>query len=417
MKMNKNCLSIAVIGGGASGMIAAVFAARQALERNLNYDIRIYDSNSRIGKKILVTGNGRCNFTNENISEENFHGEASLAISIYDRFNNKMTKDFFHSVGLLSKSDPAGRVYPMSSQASALLDCLRYEIKRLGIYEITETKIIKIEKFKNGFLLNGEFLVDKCILATGGKAAPVHGSDGSGFLLLDQLGIKYSRLFPGLTPLVCSNYPKSLKGIRANGKITLKSGGSVLAEDSGEIQYTDFGLSGIVSMQVSRYAADFINKNKEVIAVVDSCPSMSVSELKDEILYLIKNNTELPAEMLLAGILPKKLGVSFLADCSINPSMEIGKLHNSVIDKIINVIKSKKYKISSVKGFNDAQITCGGVSSNEINVATMELLKFPGLFVCGEIVNVDGDCGGYNLQWAWSSGAVAGISAAGGRIV
>lgn len=403
-----------MIGGGASGLIAAVFAARQARKRGLDVSITVYEANSRVGKKLLVTGNGRCNFTNESIRPENFHGERELAEAVYAEFTNDDTREFFESIGLYSRSDAAGRVYPMSSQATAVLDSLRYEAGRLGIRELTDTPVDSVRRHGKGFLLNERYYADRCILATGGKAAPVHGSNGSGYKLLEPFGIAVSPVYPALTPLVCDAFPKNLKGIRAQGTITLKKAGNVLASDTGELQYTDYGLSGIPSMQVSRFAARELGKGSDAVyAYVDSCPFYTAEELKNKLLHLVENNPALPGELLLSGILPKRLGLCVLSDCSISPSREAGKLHSAVIEKIVSVIKNKKYRITSVRGFADAQVSCGGIRAEEIEPRTMELKKVRGLYVCGEIVNVDGDCGGYNLQWAWSSGVKAGISAIG----
>ena len=409
---NEPVLTLGIIGGGASGLIAAVFAAREADRLRKRVRITVYDANPRVGKKILVTGNGRCNFSNENISDINFHGEGRLAYSIYERFDNEDTVEVFSSHGLFSKADAAGRIYPMSSQATAVLYALRYELARIGVEEKTETRITEIKKQGKGYLLNGQIYADRCIIATGGKAAPVQGSDGSGLKLLEACGVKITPLVPALVPLVCDNFPKGLKGIRAQGRISLKCSGKTIAEDTGEIQYTDYGLSGIPSMQVSRFAADRLLVRKEdVYAYVDSCPYFSADELKEKLGVLIKNRPSLPGEMLLAGIMPKKLGAVLLSDCSVNPAKEIGKIHPAVIDKIVAAVKNKKYKVSSVKGFADAQVTAGGIDGTEINADDLSLKRLDGVFVCGEIVNVDGDCGGYNLQWAWSSGAVAGKAA------
>lgn len=411
-KMKNNVPSIAVIGGGASGLTAAIAAARYAKQLKINVVVTVYESNSRVGKKILVTGNGRCNFTNDIMTVAHYHGEKELAQCVLNKYTNDDIKSFFCSMGLFSKSDAAGRVYPMSSQATAVLDVLRYEAESLGVIFNCETKITSLNKHNGKFLLNGEYTADRCIVATGGKAAPVHGSDGSGFHILREYGVKITDLFPALVPIVCSAFPKSLKGIRAQGKISIKCSGKLLSEDCGEIQYTEYGLSGIPAMQVSRFAAlALADKKSEVYAVVDSCPYFTSEELKKELFSLIKNNPNLPCELLLAGIMPKKLGVSFLNDCSVNAQMQISKLHPNVVERIVKSVKAKKYIVSSVKGFSDAQVTCGGIAGEEIEYNTLELKKIHGAYVCGEIVNIDGDCGGYNLQWAWASGLLAGISA------
>ncbi len=413
MKVSKNnaVKQIAVIGGGASGLVAAIFSARQAVKCGKKIEITIYEANARVGKKILATGNGRCNYTNEHISAENFHGETELACSVIEKFSGKDTVNFFRELGLYPKSDFAGRIYPMSFQASSVLDALRYEVEKLGIKVQTETKITGLERKNNGFLLNGTYFADKCIIASGGKAASVHGSDGSGFLLLKPFGVQYNNLLPALTAVQCENFPKALKGIRAQGTITVKSNGKVLACDSGEIQFTDYGLSGIPTMQISRFVSVALDSgNKEVFAYLDLCPAFSQEQLKQELMSIISNNGNLPGEMLLSGVMPKRLGITILTDNCINPERNIGKLHSAVVEKIAASVKNKKYRIVSVKGFNDAQVTCGGIKASEINSETMELIKIKGIHICGEMVDVDGDCGGYNLQWAWSSGAVAGMS-------
>ena len=403
---------IAVIGAGASGLFAAIAAAREAEKLRKKITVSVFEANSRVGKKILVTGNGRCNFTNENICPANFHGEEELAFRVYSDFDNIKTLGFFKSIALFPKSDFAGRVYPMSNQATAVLDALRCELSRLGIREITDTKITSLEKQGSGFILNGNIKAKCCILATGGKAAAVQGSDGSGFLLLQKSGVSTTPLYPALVPLVCEGFPKSLKGIRAQGRIAIRHQGKILCEDTGEIQYTEYGLSGIPSMQVSRFVSHALAEKKgDVIAVVDSCPSLTKEELYGVFSGIIENNPTMSCELLLAGLLPKRLGATLLSDCSVNPSMEAGKLHFAVIEKIIGAVKNKKYKVSAVKGFNDAQVTTGGIPASEINGNTLELKKIKGLFVAGEIIDVDGDCGGYNLQWAWSSGYKAGCNA------
>ncbi len=409
-RSDDNCLRVAVIGGGASGLASAVFAARTARQLNKRAVVNIYDGNSRVGKKILVTGNGRCNFSNENVTPANFHGASDFAYSVYSRFDSKCTSDFFRGLGLFPKSDNAGRIYPMSFQATAVLDALRQECLALGINEVCDTKITSLERSGNGFVLNGEIFAHRVILATGGKAAPVQGSDGSGFGLLRNFGVDVSPMFPALVPLNCENFTKSLKGIRAQGKITVKCDGRVLAQDTGEIQYTDYGLSGIPTMQVSRFAAEALNENKTVFAFVDSAPFFTAEELNGALTRIVKEHPEFPLEMLLSGLMPKKLGSYLLSCCSLNVNSKIGRLHPSVIEKIVTTVKNKKYKVSSVKGFADAQVTGGGIKASEIDADTMELKKVKGLYVCGEIVDVDGDCGGYNLQWAWSSAALAGTS-------
>lgn len=407
---NKNVFSLAVIGGGASGLVAAISAARTAQQSNRKIKITVYEANSRVGKKILVTGNGRCNITNADINSECYFGSKDLFFSVYERFDNKALIAFLEELGLKVKTDFAGRVYPLSNQAASVLDVLRYELLRHKINIVSDTKITSVKKSGKGFLLNNEFFADACIVATGGKAAPVHGSDGSGFELLKPFNIKVTPIYPALTALCVENFTKALKGIRADGEISVKCAGKTWLRASGEIQYTEYGLSGIPSMQVSRAAAEqlSLNNGKDVFAVVDSAVSMTDEELKQFLISLARSNPDMPGEMLLAGLMPKRLGVTLMNECSLSIEKSVRCINPGAFDKLVNAVKHKKYKISSVKGFNDAQVTAGGISADEIDSDTLELKKIKGMYVCGEIVDVDGTCGGYNLQWAFSSGYLAG---------
>ena len=407
----KKRYALAVIGGGASGLLAAAAAAEEADRAGLPVDITVYEANPRVGKKILVTGNGRCNLTNESMGPEYYRGAVSLFGAVYRQFDREATLSFFEKAGLFTRSDFAGRVYPMSNQASSVLDALRGVCAERGVQEKTSCKIVSLQKQGNGFLLNGTYYADRAILATGGRAAPVHGSDGSGYELLRPFGVTVTPLFPALTPLTIKEFTKALKGVRAAGGITLKSAGRTLAQATGEIQYTDYGLSGIPAMQVSRFAAQRLAGGGEVLAFVDSAPDIPAEELTDKLLTVRKDHPAMTAEAMLSGLMPKRLGTVLIASCSLSPVKEIGGLHENALAKIAGAVKRTKYTVASVRGFADAQVTAGGVAETEIDGAAMELKKVRGLYVCGELVDVDGDCGGYNLQWAFSGGAAAGKNA------
>ena len=407
----KKQYEIAVIGGGASGLFAAAAAAGEAKQAGVRVNVTVYEGNPRVGKKILVTGNGRCNLTNQHMDVSCYRGATALFEAVYAQFDREATLSFFEDAGLFTRADFAGRVYPMSNQAASVLDALRGVCAERGVKEVTSCKITSLQKRGDGYILNGEHYADRLIVACGGKAAPVHGSDGSGYALLKAFGVEITPLYPALTPVCIENFTKALKGIRAAGRITLKSAGKVIAEAAGELQYTDYGLSGIPAMQVSRFAAQRLAEGGEVPAFVDSAPDIPAEELTDRFLTIRKNHPAMTAEDLLAGFLPKRLGTVLIASCSLSPIKEIGSLHENAVLKIVSAVKRTKYKVSAVRGFADAQVTAGGVAETEIDAATMELKKAKGLYVCGEIADVDGDCGGYNLQWAFSGGAVAGLSA------
>lgn len=403
--MKKNALpELAVIGGGASGLAAAVFAAKMALGK---IRITVYEANPRIGKKLLVTGNGRCNFSNLNMDSSHFNGDAVLAENALKLFSTNDTLEFFKDGGVFYRADNAGRIYPLSNQASSVLDFFREETLLSGVYIETQFPVTEISVKNGGFLINGCKTADAVIVACGGKAAPVHGSNGEFFSVLKKLGISVTPLYPALTPICIDGFTKALKGIRAEGTITIRQGGKTIASDRGELQFTEYGISGIPAMQVSGKTATVLSEKTPVFAYVDCAPSVSAEELKEFILRSLNTRPEKPAEMLLSGIMPKRLSVYLLAELSFKADKPIKTINPGAVNKIVASVKNKKYKISGIKGFADAQVTSGGVPASELNANTLELKKIKNMFVCGEAVNVDGECGGYNLQWAWSSAYTA----------
>lgn len=399
--------TVAIIGGGASGLAAAVFADDEAKKNRKKVNTVVYEANSRIGKKLLVTGNGRCNFTNSDMNMCHFHGDVELVKNALSAFSEKNTVDFFRRGGVFEKTDNAGRVYPLSNQASSILDFFRFETERRDITVRTDYRVSSITKAGDGFIINGRDYADSVIFACGGKAAAVHGSDGSVFDILRSLGISHTELYPALVPLCVADFTKALKGIRADGKIIAKQNGTVIASDRGELQYTDYGISGIPAMQISGRIAPYFDSGKPVFIIVDSAPSIDDEKLKSFIIDSITGSPDKPVEMLLSGLMPKRLAVCLLSGLSFNPEKTLRTVNPSAADKIVSAVKYKKYKLSGVKGFADAQVTAGGVPLSELNPLTLEAKRVKKVFVCGETVNVDGDCGGYNLQWAWSSADVA----------
>lgn len=410
---SKTCPVLAIIGGGSSGLAASVFAAQTAELKGIQIKICIFEANPRVGKKILVTGNGRCNFSNYDMSPSHFHGDVILAEKALEAFSENDAVCFFRSGGLFSRKDNAGRIYPLSNQASSVLDFFRNEAQRHGVEIFTDCKISSVCRDGGKFLINGTSRADAVIVACGGKAAAVHGSDGSFFSVLHSLGIKTSEFYPALTPICIADFTRALKGIRAEGKLTVKQRGNVTASEGGELQYTDYGISGIPAMQVSGRIAPLLKNGTPVYVFVDSAPSIEADELKKYISEMLKTDPMRPLEMLLSGIMPKRLAAFLLNELSFKTEKPLKTVNPAAIDKIVAAVKNKKYTVSGVKGFADAQVTVGGVPAAELFADTLELKKVKHMYICGEAVNVDGDCGGYNLQWAWSSAYVAASSAVG----
>ena len=393
-KRNKVKIDIAIIGGGASGIMAAIFAAR------CGKNVCILEKNPRIGKKILATGNGRCNFTNINAKAEDYNSE--FVTSGLACFPPSEVISFFEELGLLSKTEAEGRVYPLSGQATAVLDVLRLELSRLSVKIMTEFDVQKIEKSDNGFKIltkDQKIEAEKVILATGGMASPKSGSDGKGYELLKAFGHHTTKLVPSLVQLKTE---KSVGGVRAYGKVTTASGRC----DTGEIQFNNYGISGIPVFGLAKY----VKKGEPVF--LDLLPDYT----EDEVIKILKNKPKQTMETYLIGILNKALGQLLLKECGISPLSKMSDtLKDDEIIKIAKKMKSWRFDVTGTMPWDNAQVTAGGIEISEIDPETMESKLCKNLYITGEVIDIDGPCGGYNLQWAWASGRKAGSEAAGDK--
>ncbi len=393
---------VAIIGGGASGLVAALAAAKNGAE------VTVYERCDRVGKKILSTGNGRCNMTNTNADFKNYHGNNVNFISnVKSRFWVDETLSFFEELGLLYKFEEKGRVYPFSDTATSVLDVLRSGIKRMGISVRENFEVKEIKKCKNGFELisyNGERgFCEKAVIATGGKAAPSLGSNGSGYEIAKAMGHTVTELTPSLVQLKTEgDTAKKLKGLKLQCSASVND-----TKTDGEVLFTDYGLSGIAIFELSAYS-----KDRDIIKL-DIMPNFSYDEVYNIINKRAKTMPQCEMESFFVGMLSKRIGQVFLKSIGIEPlSKKASELSEKEIRSIASSLKSWKFKISGRMSWNNAQVTRGGVNTFEVNPETLESKKQKGIHFCGEILDIDGDCGGYNLQWAWSSGYIAGIECA-----
>lgn len=395
---------IAIIGGGASGLVAGIAAARYGCN-----NITILEKLPRVGKKILSTGNGRCNLTNSFISADDYDGDTELLSYISGDIEN--SEEFFSSLGLLCRADDTGRVYPFSNAATSVLDALRFAADFAGINTICEYSVTDIKKAKNCFIItNGETEVRarRVIIATGGKAAPSLGTTGDGYELCKKLGHSSTKLYPALAPIRTDvGLVKAVKGLRIAADVSLLAGGKIIDRQSGEVQFTDGALSGICIFNLSATAAKYVDKGE---ILLDTAPTLG----KEELYNIIKSTAEiratLPCEELLTGIYHKRIGQAILKKVGVVFSKTCGEITPKEISLICTAAKDSRYPIKGVSDWSLAQITCGGIPANEVS-DKLESLKASGLYLCGEILNIQGRCGGYNLDWAWKSGYTAGMNA------
>ncbi len=429
---------VAVIGGGAAGIAAALEAADNGA------DVTIFEKNDRVGKKILATGNGKCNLSNLQMTKECFHTSDEKKLSdCLGRFGVKETIAFFEGLGLMIK-DKNGYLYPASEQAAVVLDVLRISAARRKICVKTGAKVTQISVLKNAGQNadniskgNGgknaddvQFEVcigkdrecfDRVIMTCGSKAAPKTGSDGSGYELAKALGHSIVPVVPSLVQLKCSDsFCKALAGIRSEACVHIFENGRKICQEIGEVQLTDYGISGIpvfqLSALVNRRLAD--KRHGEIIAVIDFLPGISEDEfegLSDQRMQLItvqqshdkRSLFRLTVEDFFTGMLNKKLMMLFIKLAGLKPELPVISVPKAQLKKVFAYCKGLEYHIIGHNGFENAQVCSGGVDLREVT-SDMESKKVPGLFFAGEILDVDGRCGGYNLQWAWTSGVIAG---------
>ncbi len=396
---------IGIIGAGASGMAAALAAAE-----NPNNHVWLLERQARVGRKLLATGNGRCNLTNRNTSISHYHGEDStFTAHALDFMPVEKTLDWFADLGLMTVCEPSGRVYPYSDQANSVVDVLRFALDRPNITVVSGFEVTSLKKEGEMFAVsNGQqpYLFQRVIIACGGLAGTKLGGSMSGYKLLGRFGHKSTRLRPALVQ-VKTDWPgiTALKGVRANAHVQILHDG-VFSESTGELQFTEYGLSGPVIFEVSR---DACQGSGDWYAKIDFLPHVEKSILRSELER--RKQTNLPVDELLTGILHNRLGRVITKSAGIRSGDKICDLSAEELDAICEEAKSFTVHLTEPLGMDSAQVTAGGVRTADFDPKTMESRLVPGLFACGEVLDVDGDCGGYNLQWAWSSGILAGRSA------
>jgi len=397
---------IGIIGGGASGMAAALAAAE-----NENVQIILMERQARVGRKLQATGNGRCNLSNIHASQGGYHGEdAAFAAPAIAGFGPEETLKWFRSLGLFTVTEESGKVYPYSDQANSVVDVLRLALEKENITLQLGFEVQKIRKVPEGFWIsdgNEEIFCHKLIVACGGLAGSKLGGTMAGYKLLGKLGHKSTRLRPALVQIK-SSWPGivALKGVRANCAVEILRDGQVFAASRGEIQFTELGVSGPVIFEISR---DVCYGPGSWVCRLDFVPQCSPEELEEELHR--RRQTGLPMEELLTGIVHNRLGRVLCKAAGIKGKQLARQISNLEIAEVIRCLKAFQIELTEPLGMDSAQVTAGGVKTADFDPHTMESRLVPGLYACGEVLDIDGDCGGYNLQWAWSSGRCAGLQA------
>lgn len=401
---------IVVVGGGASGIVAAITASR------LGAKVTLIEHNNKIGKKILSTGNGRCNLTNAYLDSACYHSDdIKLVETVLKKFGTTETQQFFEELGVLLKTKN-GCFYPRSEQASAIVAVLDAELKKQKITVLLESHVSHIRKEETTFVVetNANTLrADAVILSAGGMAAKALGADGSGYVLAKSLEHHISPVVPALVQLRSKEtYFKQLAGVRTDATVTAVVNGSAVATDTGELQLTDYGLSGIPIFQISRHITKALLKKKKVAVEIDFLPQKTDKELTYLLREIQNRHGERTAHEMLSGLFNSKLNGVLLSKSQIPKEVVSAKLTDEQLHALVQNCKRWCVPIYGANTFEQAQVCAGGVSTAELNGDTLESIYTKKLYITGELLDVDGICGGYNLQWAWATGYLAGTAAA-----
>ena len=399
-------MRIGIIGGGASGMAAALAAAE-----NPHAQVTILERQARVGRKLLATGNGRCNLTNLHAADRGYHGsDPDFSGPALRAFDPEATLAWFRGLGLYTVAEASGKVYPYSDQANSVVDVLRLGLEKENIRLLTGYEVQKLQKTGDVFLVtNGEIPLefDRLIVACGGLAGSKLGGTMAGYKLLGKLGHRCTRLRPALVQLKTDwSGVGALKGVRANCHVRILRDGALFARSTGEIQFTEYGVSGPVIFEISR---DVCAEKGDWRCCLDFLPELSEGELFSELQR--RRQRSLPLEELLTGILHNRLGRVLTKAAGIKGSQLVSQLTDPELREVCRAAKSFEITLSEPMGMDSAQVTAGGVITDQFDPNTLQSRLVPGLYACGEVLDVDGDCGGYNLQWAWSSGRCAGLHA------
>jgi len=412
--LNTKIYDIAVLGGGASGMMAAITSAR------LKMSVILLEKNTSLGRKILATGNGRCNLTNRFTEVSRYHGGNPRFIEeVLNNFNQSETIKFFEDLGLILKEENLGRIFPRTDQASSVVDALIHELENQKVEISLDNQVRKVQKegaiFKITLQNGKEILAEKIIVTTGGSAAPHLGTSGDAYFWLKNFGHNSTNIYPALSPLeIKEDWIKQVQGLKIEAKVSTSINNEIIYEKEGDALFTHFGLSGPAAMAQAGAIGPYLNSNGNNLVKVhlDLFPEEKLENLDEKLAKIINSSGAKNIKNILAGLIPSNLSPVILDNLKIDQnkkSAEISKIDRKNISK---TLKNIELTVSGVKSFKDAQVTHGGINLDEINSKTLESKLVPNLYLAGEVLDVNGDSGGFNLQWAWSSGHLAGESSA-----
>lgn len=398
---------VAIVGAGASGLVCAIEAARKGLQ------VTVFEKNSKVGRKILATGNGRCNISNEKVTLSRYHGESpSFAKEALRRFDTFTCKTYFRSLGLEMREGEEGRLYPMSHQASSVVDLLLHEARSLGVVFMIESEVHRIVKKGAEFILHVKeqtYVFDACVIASGSIAMPTLGSSSSGYEFAKAFGHTVIEPYPSLVQLISDEpFLKEASGVKMDANVELYIANQKCQSVQGDLLFTSYGVSGSAILDVSRKASKAFVEGETVHIVLDLLPNLgreALGSLLQKRLSFAKGKS---LSLWLEGIIPKKLALYLLQREKLTFIKDASSLGAKEMKKIVFALKSLRLHVKATKGFESAEVCAGGVDVREIDAKTLMSQNVKNLYFCGEVLDIDGDCGGFNLHFAWASGFLVG---------
>lgn len=398
---------LAIVGGGAAGLFAAVTAAQKGLS------VVLLEKGPRVGKKLLATGNGTCNISNLHAAPAHYHGVGAEAFvrSALACLSPEQTMDAFSAIGLECVARPDGRVYPLCEQAAAVLDCLRLTAAGAGVHTLCDAQVTAVRRKEKGFeLVFGKESVSarRVLMAGGGAASPSLGGCKEGYCLLISIGHTRTKMFPSIVQVrTDTQYLRAVKGIRVDARVAFCLNGRELAAETGEVLFTEYGLSGPAVMYISRVVGEWeCGMRGTMTAVLDLLPAYTAQQVR-AMLSVRRTLTGRNMEDYFTGLLNKRVGQTLVRACGLALTAPVSALSNADIDRLVDAVKAFTVTVERTQGYAAAQVMAGGISLDEFDAQTMQSRVVRGVYAAGEVLDVDGDCGGYNLQWAWSSAALA----------
>jgi predicted Rossmann fold flavoprotein len=402
-------MNVAIIGGGASGLVCAIEAARKGVH------VSLFEKNSKLGRKILATGNGKCNISNLHLNPSRYHGESPQFVApLLKRFDAPTCKAYFRSLGLEMREGEEGRLYPMSHQASSVVDILVHEARRLNVHVVCESEVSLVEKKGADFILHVKdemHRFDACVIACGSPAWKSLGSSESGYGFAKAFGHRVIEPYPTLVQLLSDEpHLKEASGVKMEASVALFIEGKKTQHALGDVLFTEYGLSGSAILEISRGASLAFVQHEAVFVVVDMMPHLSIEALNTLLQKRLAYAQDKSLGLWLEGLIPKKLAAFIIHTCTLEHLKRASLLGPKELKKIVFALKALRLHVKDTKGFESAEVCAGGVDVRELDEKTLMSKKVENLYFCGEVLDIDGDCGGFNLHFAWSSGYVVGQS-------